>query len=249
MDVEILEEALEIAKEKTFVARELVRRGEHSVSAISRALRISRSHLSESSRSACASSTEGSPEAPTNDIALLARIRPLIDLRPTYGYRRVTAILNRQKGGTRVNHKRVYRVMREARLLLPKYGKKPTLRHDGKVITLASDMRRGRDMFEIRCWNGEKIHVGFSLDCCDREVMSWVAADHHLDGEAVRDLMAGAVDVRFGTTVVPKPIEWLSDNGPPFTATKHDASAPTAVSLLRTRRRTRRNLMAWPKPS
>ena len=63
--------------------------------------------------------------------------------------------------------------MREARLLLPKYGKKPTLRHDGKVITLASDMRRGRDMFEIRCWNGEKVHVGFSLDCCDREVMSW----------------------------------------------------------------------------
>ena len=140
-------------------------------------------------------------------------------------------------------------MMREARLLLPKYGKKPTLRHDGKVITLASDMRRGRDIFEIRCWNGEKIHVGFSLDCCDREVMSWVAAAHHLDGEAVRDLMAGAVDVRFGTTVVPKPIEWLSDNGPPFTATKHDASAPTAVSLLRTRRRTRRNLMAWPKPS
>jgi transposase InsO family protein len=108
--------------------------------------------------------------------------------------------------------------MRDAELLLPKYGKKPVLRHDGTVITLASDMRWCSDMFEIRCWNAEKVYVAFSLDCCDREAISWVAASQHLSGEDVRDLMAETIESRFGTTKVPKPVEWLSDNGPPYTA-------------------------------
>jgi len=150
---------------------------------------------------------------------LLARIRSLTDERPTYGYRRVTAMLNRHPDEDRVNHKRTYRVMREAKLLLPKYGKKPQRSHEGKVMTLASDMRWCSDMFEIRCWNGEKVHVGFSLDCCDREVISWVGATQHLTGEDVRDLMAEAIEARFGTPKsVPKPTQWLSDNGPPYTA-------------------------------
>jgi putative transposase len=55
------------------------------------------------------------------DAELLARIRPLVDARPSYGYRRITALLNRQaqaEGLARVNHKRVYRVMKRAGLLL-----------------------------------------------------------------------------------------------------------------------------------
>ena len=41
------------------------------------------------------------------DAELLARIRSLIDARPSYGYRRITALLNRQaeaEGLARVNH-------------------------------------------------------------------------------------------------------------------------------------------------
>ena len=55
------------------------------------------------------------------DAELLARIRPLVDARPSYGYRRITALLNRHadaEGLARVNHKRVYRVMKRAGLLL-----------------------------------------------------------------------------------------------------------------------------------
>jgi hypothetical protein len=55
------------------------------------------------------------------DAELLARIRPLVDARPSYGYRRITALLNRQaeaEGLAWVNHKRVYRVMKRAGLLL-----------------------------------------------------------------------------------------------------------------------------------
>jgi transposase len=46
-------------------------------------------------------------------------IREITDERPTYGYRRVTALL-KKKSQENVNHKRVYRVMRQAGLLLKK---------------------------------------------------------------------------------------------------------------------------------
>ncbi len=150
---------------------------------------------------------------------MLRRIRAIVDVRPSYGYRRVTARLNRERPDVRVNHKRVYRVMKQAGLLLARYGRKPNLLHDGKVITMASDLRWCSDMFELRCWNGEKVHVAFSLDCCDREAIAWVASDGHLDGRDVRDLMAQSVEARFGATQTPRPLEWLSDNGPPYTAT------------------------------
>jgi putative transposase len=61
------------------------------------------------------------------------------------------------------------------------------------------------------------VHVAFSLDCCDREIISWVARDGALDGCGIRDLMAQTVDIRFGAAQVPRPIEWLTDNGPPNT--------------------------------
>ncbi|MCP3105250.1 IS3 family transposase [Myxococcus sp. K15C18031901] len=66
------------------------------------------------------------PEAPKKprgpyfkrtDEALLARIRAVTDERASYGYRRVTALVNRQlvsEGQPRVNAKWVYRVMRAA---------------------------------------------------------------------------------------------------------------------------------------
>lgn len=47
-----------------------------------------------------------------DDAALLPRVRRLVDERPSYGYRRITALLNRELAAEafpRVNHKRVYR--------------------------------------------------------------------------------------------------------------------------------------------
>lgn len=153
-----------------------------------------------------------------DDEALLRRIRAIVSDRPTYGYRRVTALLNRKEPAKRVNHKRVYRLMRQHNLLLAQHGTKPERAHAGQVVTLKSDLRWCSDMFELRCWSGEKVYVGFSLDCCDREIISWVAADRHLDGTDVCDLMAQTVEKRFGATETTHPVEWLSDNGPPYTA-------------------------------
>jgi putative transposase len=104
------------------------------------------------------------------------------------------------------------------RLLLPRYTGRVSRAHDAKVITPQSDMRWCSDSFES-CWNGERVHVAFALDCCDREVIGWVAKPAYLIGQDIRDLMAQSIEGRFGggTTRVPHPIEWLSDNGPPYT--------------------------------
>jgi hypothetical protein len=45
---------------------------------------------------------------------MLAAIRTLTDDRPTYGYQRIWALLNRQReqaGQARLNHQRIYRLM------------------------------------------------------------------------------------------------------------------------------------------
>lgn len=160
-----------------------------------------------------------------SDAALLDRIRKVIGKRPTYGYRRVTALLNRCKESAQVNHKRVFRVMREAEMLLPKFVGRVDRPHTGKVMTLKSNSRWCSDGFELRCWNGEKLYVAFALDCCDREVMGWVASTEHLNSESIQDLIAVSVESRFQGTKVPVPIEWLTDNGGMYTAQQTRAFA------------------------
>lgn len=160
---------------------------------------------------------------PPDDEWLRPMVRAIVAERASYGYRRVTALLNRQlqaKGRPRINHKRTYRIMRLNRWLLPRYRGRRERSHEGVVITLHSNLRWCSDVFTIRCWNGEAVQVLFSLDCCDREVMGWLATTGGVSGELVRDLMSETFEHRFGSSVLsaPHPIEWLSDNGPCYTA-------------------------------
>ncbi len=66
---------------------------------------------------------------------MLPRIERLLARRPTYGYRRITAVLNRElraAGLPLVNHKRVYRIMKNDNLLLERSGfDRPERNHDG----------------------------------------------------------------------------------------------------------------------
>ena len=61
------------------------------------------------------------PRARVDDVALLDAIRGLVDERPSYGYRRITVLLNRErraKGLPAVNRKRVLRIMQINGLVL-----------------------------------------------------------------------------------------------------------------------------------
>jgi transposase InsO family protein len=153
-----------------------------------------------------------------NDSVVLENIKETVRKRPVYGYRRVTAMLNKT-AYTRINQKRVDRIMGENKLLLPPIPKKPTRKREGKIITLASDLRWCSDHFDIRCWNGDVVRVIFSLDCHDREAMRFHGTTGGITGKIVRDLMAETVEYRFpGVTELPRPLQWLSDNGPAYTA-------------------------------
>ncbi|MRS04379.1 IS3 family transposase [bacterium] len=157
-----------------------------------------------------------------DDDAFLLLIRQITDDRPTYGYRRVTALINRQRmaqGQSRINPKRIYRLLKMHGLLLPRYSGKPTRTHDGRIIMNRSNLRWCSDGFEIACWNEERIRLAFSMDCCDREVMSYVATTGGISGDMIRDLMAESIEARFGKTDrLPHRIQWLSDNGPAYIA-------------------------------
>lgn len=181
------------------------------MTAIASALGVSRSNIYEAPKERTVTKLD--------DETLLPLIKELVDERPTYGYRRITAIL-RHRTQQKINAKRVYRIMKQYYLLLQKYGVKPTRSHDGKVATIKSNVRWCSDGFGIQCWNGDQLQVAFSLDCHDREVMTYATSTRGIDGELIRDLMTETVEQRFGkdARVVPHVVQWLSDNGPCYTA-------------------------------
>jgi transposase InsO family protein len=143
--------------------------------AIADTLAVSRSNLAE--RAARGRRPRG-PYRTADEPELVAAVRNLVDDRPTYGYRRITALLNRHRqaaGLPRINHKRVYRLMRAHGLLLQRHsGQRPGRVHDGKIVVMRSNVRWCSDAFEIGCWNREVVRVGFVLDAHDREAISWV---------------------------------------------------------------------------
>lgn len=157
------------------------------------------------------------------DADVLPAIRAVADDRATYGYRRVAAILNRQREGQglpRLNHKRVYRIMLQNNLLLNRHTGKPRdhRTHEGQVITIRSNLRWSSDGFEIPCWDRGVVRVTFVIDTCDREIIAWGASTGGFGGETVRDLMLLSVEKRFNGYQTPHPIEWLTDNGSCYTA-------------------------------
>jgi putative transposase len=191
------------------------------VKRIADTLGVARSNLAVQAAPERTRQRRGRPAQP--EVELVAEIKMLIAGQPTYGYRRIHALLRRQRrdeGGAPVNVKRVYRVMKVHGLLLERHtGSGEERRHDGRVAVEQPDTRWCSDGFEIGCDNGEKVRIAFTLDCCDREAISWVATTGGINSSDIRDLMVESVERRFGlVNKLPKPIEWLSDNGSPYTA-------------------------------
>jgi putative transposase len=114
----------------------------------------------------------------------------------------------------KINKKITYRIMKNNGLLLPKYQiQRTNHKGTGKIITLHSNTRWCSDGFEIRCFNDEKVYVAFSLDCNDREAISYVASKNPLLGINIQDLMIKSVEKRFKHLRTPREIEWLTDRG------------------------------------
>ncbi|HDX3188291.1 TPA: IS3 family transposase [Escherichia coli] len=217
MENELLKEAVEYGRgKKVDSARALIARG-WGVSLVSRCLRVSRAQLHVILRRTD-DWKDGRRSRHSDDTDVLLRIHHVIGELPTYGYRRVWALLRRQAeldGMPAINAKRVYRIMRQNALLLERKTAVPPSKraHTGKVAVKESNQRWCSDGFEFCCDNGEKLRVTFALDCCDREALHWAVTTGGFDSETVQDVMLGAVERRFGSELPTSPVEWLTDNG------------------------------------
>ncbi|WDC13121.1 IS3-like element IS2 family transposase (plasmid) [Escherichia albertii] len=217
MENELLKEAVEYGRgKKVDSARALIARG-WGVSLVSRCLRVSRAQLHVILRRTD-DWMDGRRSRHTDDTDVLLRIHHVIGELPTYGYRRVWALLRRQAeldGMPAINAKRVYRIMRQNALLLERKPAVPPSKraHTGRVAVKESNQRWCSDGFEFCCDNGERLHVTFALDCCDREALHWAVTTGGFNSETVQDVMLGAVERRFGNDLPSSPVEWLTDNG------------------------------------
>ncbi|EJE3957109.1 IS3 family transposase [Escherichia coli] len=217
MENELLKEAVEYGRgKKVDSARALIARG-WGISLVSRCLRVSRAQLHVILRRTD-DWKDGRRSRHSDDTDVLLRIHHVIGELPTYGYRRVWALLRRQAeldGMPAINAKRIYRIMRQNALLLERKPAVPPSKraHTGKVAVKESNQRWCSDGFEFRCDNGEKLRVTFALDCCDREALHWAVTTGGFDSETVQDVMLGAVERRFGSELPTSPVEWLTDNG------------------------------------
>src|SRR4051794_26462085 len=139
MENEILKEAIEVARLKTDPAAGVLERsgGRFAMKTIADTLGVARSNLIE--RRDKGTQSRG-PYRKAEDASLVLPIRAIIDERPTYGDRRVWALLNRQlrsTGSPTVNMKRVLRIMQVHGLTLERHtARRPGRTHDGVVVAL-----------------------------------------------------------------------------------------------------------------
>ncbi len=189
---------------QTSAALAVMAQGRFAMKVVCEVLGVARSNIAARAKSPLGKPRQGRPALPDNEMVMA--IQAIITDMPSYGYRRVWALLRRvarAEGRPAPNHKRVYRVMKARGLLLQRHaGGVEARRHDGRIAVDRSNLRWCSDGFELGCDNGEKVRIAFALDCCDREAISFVATTEGIKGEDVRDLMTVAVETRFGPSIV-----------------------------------------------
>ncbi len=157
--------------------------------------------------------SDRSPRGPILDERLAERIRTLIHLYPTFGYRRLWALL-RFREGALINRKTVYRIVKLRGWMIHQRPRTPRPRvQASRSQTERSDQRWATDMTHIPCGKDGWAHLVAVVDCHDREVIGYELALRGRAKEAERALESACL-ARFGTlrTWGPTPIV-RSDNG------------------------------------
>ena len=135
---------------------------------------------------------------PEIDEVLAERIHQLIQRYPTFGYRRIWALL-RYCEGVVVNRKAVYRILKLKRWFVHQRSVTPRPRVRGKrSISQRSDERWAMDVTHVYCGRDGWAHLAAVLDCHDREILGYEFALRGRAKEAERALEEACIR-RFGT--------------------------------------------------
>ncbi len=150
---------------------------------------------------------------PSQDDLLVAQIKLLIEEFPTYGYRRICALL-RKRAKLTINRKKVYRLMRQQRWMISQRETSPKPRvKKSRSRTEHSNERWAIDISHVYCGTDGWGHLVAVIDCHDRELVGWEFALRGRAQEAERALEMACL-ARFGTVRPSGDMPVLrSDNG------------------------------------
>jgi putative transposase len=158
------------------------------------------------------------------DAPIVLRLRELAKQYPTFGYRRLWALL-RYGDGLPVNRKRVHRLVKRLKLQVKRREVTPRPRvQQNKSKTQASDTRWAMDITHVYCGRDGWGHLSAVIDCHDREIVGIEFALRGGAKQAERALEAACLS-RFGTLRPLGPTPTLrSDNGLIFTSRRFRAA-------------------------
>lgn len=135
---------------------------------------------------------------PTVDEQLAQSIKKIIDEHPTFGYRRIWAVL-RFRDGQEINRKTVYRVLKIKRWFVHQRSVTPRPRvRASRSAAEASDRRWATDITHIPVGADGWAHLTAVIDCHDREIVGFEFALRGRANEAERALEEACL-ARFGT--------------------------------------------------
>jgi putative transposase len=149
---------------------------------------------------------------PRAEPSWITELPTLMQEHPTFGYRRLWALLRYQRGFV-VNHKALYRVLRQKQWLVHQRLTTPRPRARGLASRASrSNERWAMDVTHIPCGQDGWAHLAAVIDCHDRELIGYEFALRGRAKEAERALEAACL-ARFGT-LRPRGAPTLrSDNG------------------------------------
>jgi transposase InsO family protein len=151
------------------------------------------------------------------DATLLARIRPISEAHPFWGYRRVWAWL-RYREGLRVNKKRVYRLMREASLTVKRTPHAATRTPKAKPHATRPQQFWGIDMTKFLIPTVGWVYLVLVLDWYTKQIVGWDLSLRSRRQEWETALLMG-VHTHFLQGVRGAGLKLVSDNGSQPTST------------------------------
>lgn len=111
-------------------------------------------------------------DAPLSDEEVLREIKKYRKQFPTYGVPRMTALL-KHKGKMRVNHKRVYRIMKENHLVLKKKRFKSKRTRARKAFATAPSQHWQTDMTKFQIPGFGWVFLFLVVDIFSRKIVGW----------------------------------------------------------------------------